>query len=381
MKRILIVFTTILSISSFAQFDIEASDFGTAGDTIIYNLDSAFTDNTDLKNTIGDSVIWDFSTLGSLLDDTVFFLNPSDLSGGSNFLNTDFGYSQNGLAIFMNVETNQARTKGISAVLSDFIDSSFVDSSILANLPENLNFKYQDDGLFYLDLPAEMNDTESGTIEGYASFFYGDTFSFDTTAGLYVDSIRVLEEVTFDSEIDGFGTAIMPDDEYYVIRQKVTYDRTYTVGGCTILPFLGCVWIDILELPVGLNQTEYRWFGEGQKFPIADIIEDSSGTISILRFQGDPAGLTVEEVDSISNLSIRNDLNSVFSLEKNGNEFIISLSTQKRFDISVFNIVGEEVYSEGDIKGKTKFSLNDKGIYLMTLQDENQNIQTIKITN
>lgn len=334
MKNLLLLFASILTFPLFAQFEINDVDFATVGDSVIYAIDSSFTDDLNNLDIVGDSAEWDFSELGIANEDTVFFLNPADISGGASFSSATFGYRQGLLSTFMDVNVSDVSILGVSTALSAFIDTNLLDTSFFGgNIPTSATFKYKNGGLFYLDLPAEYGDSDGGTAEGSFTFYYGDSIM-----GFYADSIRIKEDVTYDSEIDGAGVLKIPDGEYYAVRQNVWYTRTYSIG-VGPYPFIG--YLDVLPNVLRLTEHTYRFFGDYQKFPIVEINTDSAGTFNISRFQTQPPGsqVGVNEVLQTDNYTVRT-FPTHFAIELNTS--IVSFE--------VYNAVGQQL-EEGNVSG------------------------------
>lgn len=374
MKKLLLVLSTILYLQSFSQFIIEDEDFGTQGDTIFYGVDSSFTDDLDNINIFGDSVIWDFSQLSVAFEDTSLFLKPSDLLNGNYFSSSDFGYEGPLFNSFVSVSSSEVVIDGISNSLSGLIDTSFLDSTLLSSIPENVAFKYGA-GLHYLDLPASIGNFEEGEVEGNFSFYYGDSIM-----GFPADSIQIRETVEFTSFIDGFGTIVLPDDNYYSIRQNIEYKRTY---GVYVGVFIFGFWSGfqpVLPDAFSINEHTYRWFGENQKFPLVEINTDSAQTFLTSKFQTIPPGLNTVEADSVIALSSISNLYDIKLNISKTNKGLNINSDQLLEKISITDILGRSELISGINSKNIEINLEYNGVYIIQAETKQGDMITKKIS-
>ena len=384
MKKVLFSIFIIIHSVSIAQFVVEENDFPIVGDTVLYAIDSSFTDNLNNLDLVGDSLEWDFSELGVGREDTLLFVPPTSLQSGNIFASSDFGYRQNNFNFFMTVNQNSIKTIGMSTSISSIIDTTLLqdttlfDSSLASSIPENAAFRYFNGGLYYLDLPAELGDHDDGTAEGAFSFFYGDTFQLDTV-NLYIDSFRVKETVNYVSDVDGFGVLKLPYGDFYAIRQLVTYSRSYTIeayfDALQVIPNSPITFYSWVATPFGgfnVNEKTYRFHAKDQVFPLVEINTDSAGTFNISKFQTRPSGSQVGineyQTKKMYHISANNDL-------------IFIQGDKKIMKVEIIDMSGKVIESVTEMKNTTYIPFYHKGIYIVKVYDSENHIQVVKIIN
>lgn len=370
MKKILFVFTTFFISDVFSQYTIEETDFPLLGDALLYAVDSNYSDPINNLDLIGDSISWNFLDLVYGDEIPLSFEDRLNFIGGNLFSKAKYGYAEGDFNYFMATTINAAKVLGVSTKLSQFVDTNFFDSSLRENLPDDVVFKYDKGGLYYLDFPANMGDKSTGTSTGVFSFYFGDTLKFDTI-NVYVDSIRILENVDYNSKIDAFGTVIIPDGDYYAIRQNVTYKRNYTVEAGFQVPFIGFYWFDVpLPTEILINQQVYRWFGKHQKFPIIEVVSELSQNVMISRFQIKPSGSQVGVAEQIA---------TPFSLHIVDGVMQITTNVTAKY-ILITNSLGQVVKYKKPKSTTVNFNLIEKGVFYVSVFNADGSVSSKKVS-
>lgn len=98
------------------------------------------------------------------------------------------------------------------------------------------------------------------------------------------DSIRFAIEGEENRHVDAWGTCMMADTTYNVIRQKVVTEYSIKIEARAVVPFLGPLWINVttflpLPFPTRATVVRYDFLAEGVKQPIVTLNLDSAETI------------------------------------------------------------------------------------------------------
>lgn len=361
MKKLLLSIFTLSFFIANAQFIISESDFAVENDLILYATDSSFVD-TNLLQPTGQNATWDFTSLNSTSTDSTLFKNPSTLPDGSLFGGSNLAYNVAIFQYFIDKNATHINTVGFTGDILQFIDTSLIPNT---NLPDKLAIRYEDDGLYYINLDAQYGDTESGSVHGDFTFHYGNTYNVPGLGPVYIDSVRINEDVTFDSEIDGSGTVQLNSGTYYAIRQNANYIKTYSVDvrvRISTFPLI-YLWQGVPNVNFSINERNYRYFGVDQRFPIVEISREANGAFNISRFQ---TNITGPDTATYNHLGVYDNLgNAPKTYISNGNLHISSQEQLQR--VEIIDISGKIVEDINAIGLEFNRKFNWEGLYIVRI--------------
>ena len=373
MKKILLSIFTLSFLMANSQFIIDKGDFANQGDVIIYATDSSFADNTDQLDISGDNVVWDYRSLIAFSLDTMYFQDPAIFDAANALPNATITYNQDVYQNFLEINSNEVKYAGYSTLLATLIDTSLLPSG--TNLPSDVVFKYNNGGLPYVNLDAEVYDTDNGTVLGKFTAFYGDTFNIPGLGDTYIDSFRVNEDVTYEYEIDGNGVLILPDSlDFYVLRQNINYKKDYTVEiliNLSPIPgFPFWQWQAVPGIEFTIEERDYRFLGKYQKFPVLEIAIEANGAFTRSKYQLNPHG---------SQVSINKNLELDFNCFVSNNTLNI-YSTEKISSLEIMDLTGKIIESISVDNKSFSTDFNYKGIYIIRVITDN-NLYSTKVNN
>jgi len=332
---------SLITIYTFAQIVINRNDFGSIGDRLFYAIDSSLTDQLTPKKT-GTNITWDMSTsLKSNYYDTTDFVDPS----------TDPDAPE---------EANLVIIEGGEPTYV-FIDNAGV--KVIFPLPEFIGGNTAIINLTKFPLAyggVALKDSFITKLQGTPADFGQESLPFD--------SLRISIKVKTESEVDGWGTLILPNSSQDALRVKNTTSTTLKFEGK--LPFIG-TWINI---PLGDanagNQTVIAWYGKGKNYALVQAELDTLGNVASIRYQVPftyPNGLA--ENSNNNSLKI-----SVTPNPASENTFIQFESISNSVgSVYVYDITGKAVYTK-DITttvGKNSISIPvdslQNGLYFTTI--------------
>jgi hypothetical protein len=245
----LLIFSFLLKSTIYLQITIESSDLPQGGTT--YPLVNTIFMDFELLETNGSDVIWDASNVMPLGDASI---TPSSINDASITA-----------ALVFNSPFNTTYQCDF------FLPTEFPDLGIDLGVPlDGFNSFYQTDNNYYgiagiglssggFDLPVTYDDIDEIFPLPLA---FGETFSSSGAFALDLEGIlgywlNQTREVT----ADGWGTLILPNGSYEVLRVK-----TELVANDSII-------IEQLGEPFAIErlQTIYQWWGKGKGFPLLEV--------------------------------------------------------------------------------------------------------------
>ncbi len=273
-----------------AQITLTAANNYSVGEVYSYN----FVNATGISpGDSGENITWDFSTLSSptLISSTL--VDPSSLSGGSNFPNANIGVKDdvlNNESYYYTSPNAQGFYGAISNGSQGTTYVTYTDPQDWVQYP----MTYQD----------QFSDTFAGTVETSAVF----------------DRSGTAEVVA-----DGYGTLITPAGTYNnVIRLKTTMDYGDSFNGTPFITY---------------EETRYLWYDAGRGFPLM--------TLSMLN--GGGASINSLSYLEISPLATSSPLAQTLGLSVSPNpasdwiNIEYELTDQLAVNASIRNLMGQEV--------------------------------------
>jgi len=261
MKKIYTILLIAFSLNSFAQINVNSSDFGIVGDSIFLAVNNNPAANISVGGT--GQQTWDFSSIGFGGLDTISFINPQFTGFSSLFpMATEATGKDDGLTYF----NNNPAFRAIDGQTGDL----FGDGN-------NYAINYSPD-LTILNFPATYLDsflvsTSIDTIKD-TSIVIPPLFNFD--------SIRLKRTIIYDSKIDGYGLITTPGGTFNSIRQyrietQIDTIWTHTTGGSWALA------------PVNATATatvhKYIWYTNFEKYQVFEAeASGPGGNITTAKF-------------------------------------------------------------------------------------------------
>jgi hypothetical protein len=240
----------LLSVASSgtAQFVITSEDLPQGGTT--YDLSRGTTFSLGELDVTGEEVTWDFSGIIELDEAQQ---TPSDI-GDASFT---------ALLVFN------------SSFNPDYVSDYFVsvdvpDVGIDLGLPfDGFNQFFATSGEFYgvtgmgissggFDLPLAYSDIEEHFP---LPFSYGMTYEGTSAFGLDIpDTFAFSEDQSRSAEADGYGTLVLPDDTFEVLRVRTELTAANTIS----TELTG-------EIEFDREEVIYEWWAEGMGYPVLSI--------------------------------------------------------------------------------------------------------------
>ncbi len=275
-KGFLLIAASLVCLASFGQKTIEERDFGSVGDTAFMVSDEAYTGSV-LTGLSGDLIYWDFSFLADNSRDTILFVNPTSTTDGS-VNGSNLVTQETGLLELLNHWNKDANGISITAIGYEF-DFSILDT---ADTVRTVFIEYDNGGIPHASFLMEYQDLNLHFVEGQFAYPIQDTFMFDTIE-LYVDSVRLIDEVNVTDSINGYGVLYLPgNDTLEGLRQELDIIHNTTLE-IKVEIFSGVlIWLPLsdyldFELP-SADEHYVRYWVRGQSYPVLEFTYDTSGT-------------------------------------------------------------------------------------------------------
>jgi Secretion system C-terminal sorting domain len=274
---------------SFAQITVTNATFPSVGDTLRYQLD---VDPAGLNlGTAGvGNQTWDFTSLDGGPVQTTIWLAPDTGNGAANFPNAHLRTAnQDGSTFYRKTSTRL-----------DHLGTSGVD---LLNLGINTAVRYQP-ALPVRRAPQQFFDiytVESDLIWAVATGDLAD--SLLGQLGAFVDSFRFRIHTTRLDVVDAWGTCLIPNGSFPVLREKRTETTETSID---VHSFLG--WTDLSALLGGGGSnllgnigkdttTTFHFFSATEKAEIALVTLDNAGNAAqSVRFKYIPATVSIDDL-------------------------------------------------------------------------------------
>tara|TARA_B100000965_G_scaffold364361_1_gene347984 strand:- start:50 stop:1156 length:1107 start_codon:yes stop_codon:yes gene_type:complete len=356
-KTILILVFLFSSIFSFSQITVVASDLMMAGDEFYQGLD----DNPSIiLGTPGGNKNWNFSFLNAIDEDTISIVAPAGTPYASSYTNANLcmitsesGWSGTTINYtYMNKDNTGIYVLGES-------DAVLPAPTMFMPLP--LTY-----GSNHVDGPVSVEDQ---MYSGWQlNWYYPDTLAPLFTGGTChtIDSALVSASITNTFDVDGWGTATMPDgNDYDALRVMVEQDYTYTVQiYCTDT----------------LTGTGSGWFPGGGDSDLTNEIHFVSNhpdiRYSLVTLKMDSTYVESAAFLNSSALSSVNTIESnIFNVYPIPSSYDITIETNSLSDnnkYELFDLNGKPV-KENNFFQSAQINLSNlaKGTYLLKIHDEN----------
>lgn len=328
-KHILFAVCSFSVLTAFSQIVIEAADFPQPGFSFYQGADTLIPLSITQGNSGADQT-WDFSQLRTRQGDTVYFEDPANVPGGSDFPNAFLAVEQFGGWGFADSSNGVVEITGFAGDFSGFgLDMSvqFADPQTIFMFPATYLDSYLDTAI--IDVKMEAPPALVGQ------------------SPIPIDSIRFKRYSEISSEIDGHGTVLTPlspTQGYDALRQhNVEYSidsiwiKAQLLGGWGLLPgqLVG------FENPRVSTVNRYNYIIKEIGYYAVSLTANENDSIERATFVSDPSlccyGASVEEIDI-------KDSFRIFPNPAN-DEFVINMQITDKLVYTIFDITGKQVLS------------------------------------
>lgn len=368
MKKLILFAAISIGISADAQINLSNSIFPVAGDTLVRSETFSIGAAT-VTAASGTAQTWDFSYLTT---DATLYDSIRDASLGmafSDFPNTEIilpilGFG-NG---YVDVDTNAMTMVGAALDLFGMnFTAPFSDPQTLQTAPLNYG--------------SVLSDNHSLKFAQHIDSVPGLRQLVDQL-GLPIspDSIRLNIDGSTDLFVDAFGTVMLFDSTYSVLRQKVEVINEVKIEAY-VAAFGGGFWLDVTSsvsgiLPFPLNDTTFRYdfWADGYKIPVARFNMDGSGnTINSIEFKGFNPNTSVYNHSNFKNIDIFPNPSTAFLNIKTD----ISLN----YNAVIVDGMGRVIIEINNLNGNiNQLDITDlpKGNFFLILRSENGELLSTK---
>ncbi len=330
-KVILISVFSLMAICSFAQIIVTDNDMPAANDTIrlsttfdIQGLDPALT---------GTNYSWNFSTLTPNAQRIDTFFSVSS---------TPFAYQ-----FFFNNGIVYPNHKASFALRGVDIGIPQVPITEVFDYVKNSSTAYDNVG-FGSQINSIPSSTQNIPVDREYEFpmNYNDDHTSNSAYGITVPGFgfygQSLERI---DTVDGWGSLILPNGTYNVLRVK------------SILNKIDTTYIDLISLGTTIprpEEIEYKWLAAGTGLPMLKVVM-VAGNVTEIEYQDDFVAVSIEENRTINDITIfpnpaKNYLTIDFNATISGN-----------LKVSLKDISGKDVglvYNKFINTGENKLILN-----------------------
>lgn len=344
MKKLLLFTFVAIGLGATAQITVESTDFANAGDTVRVSYNSTI--NLSEVEVSGANVTWDFS---ALVQDSQTVLNY--VSVGDSPLPYQFAFN-NGF-LYPNHESNLAQS------MPDQDMMGFLTLTEVYNYYDNATGMYRHTGMganvsgaplpvrhdtidVVYDFPLNFNDTYSSRLYWEAEI---------PSLGYYSQYKRI------ENEVDAYGTVILPNRSYEVLRLKKTIQETDSVYSSQFS------FGSQFDLP---ESIEYHFIAKNEKTPVLKVIT-VGGVVREATYIDDY--IPTASIDNVESFELR--------LYPNPTNDLLHIS-----GINVNEVIVLDVFGKVVLKSKSSvidFKSLSQGAYFVRLRDGSGKVYTKKV--
>jgi hypothetical protein len=244
---------------SFGQISLQETDFANPNDTVRYS--QAMDQGIDFSTT-GPNNTWNFSSLtstgqyvknfnpigfGSILVQATFgFFAPQNYQASYFTQNTDLPIEFLSTFLPVSVSDLNAYTHSSSSKISSIGYSLSVNSQAVPFKSDTIETRYS--------LPLDYNDTYNS--RGYTLVDFNPVADF-----------KFKQHRQRSSSVDGWGSLILPNGTYNVLRLKHLINEIDSIY-LGVIPGFPATWIGTPPI----QTVEYEWIGESKKDVLLKIV-------------------------------------------------------------------------------------------------------------
>lgn len=355
-----LLFSLVLLVSTInAQITVSSSSLVSVGDTLFTGVDNNPI-NINLGSAGGDQS-WDFSSFDPAFYNMTEFIDVPDNDMSDAFPNAN-------MFVATGVDGGVYYRKDDGVIYEE-------GRTLLDPLTNEVPISFGNNGeSIFRTTPLEYQDVNE-TNFSYEIKFSGDLIPDTLLAGVPItpDSVRVTVENTRLSEVDAWGSLVLPDGTYQVLRER---NRVTTETIIEIKTFLGWLELDpallggLAEVFEPTSVGSYRFYADGVKEILAEITIDEDGIAT-------RAVIKAKDV-SASAIVLKSDESKVFVHPNpsygNVNFEFVNLK-RGYYRVHVSNILGKSLYNQKfwidqNARINEDLSFLSKGTYIYTITNE-----------
>ena len=350
---------------SFGQISLQETDFANPNDTVRYS--QAMDQGIDFSTT-GPNNTWNFSSLtstgqyvknfnpigfGSILVQATFgFFAPQNYQASYFTQNTDLPVELLSTFLPVSVSDLNAYTHSSSSKISSIGYSLSVNSQAVPFKSDTIETRYS--------LPLDYNDSYNS--RGYTLVDFNPVADF-----------KFKQHRQRSSVVDGWGSLILPNGTYNVLRLKHQINEIDSIY-LGVIPGFPATWIGTPPI----QTVEYEWIGESKKDVLLKIVTSiTNGTEQV-------QSIDYQDSYSASGLYDQGD-GLYFSLVPNPAENKLTITSSSSIsDYEIYDITGKLISQKNSIDvSKLEIDISELliGSYFISLNSENtsKKIKFIKL--
>jgi hypothetical protein len=341
MKKSLLFLSFLFYIASVgAQITLNSSDMPSENDSYLVSNSLLLSFNGE---DTGEDYIWDFSDLNSLSQDSLNYVDISDLSFIYQFVfNNPF-------------DPESQASEGLSLTAIDLIPTIQIEDAYLFTKNSSTKLEEVGYGVTYTGLPFPIQYEDKKTLYEFP-LNYGDSTGDSYAFNVSVPNLAYLGEVGNRAyEVDGWGTLISPFGTFDVLRTRIENN------------FEDSIYIDSTGtgFTIPRSLVIYEWLGEDTGVPLLQITTEMGIVTSVIYQDSLQVATGLEQVQK-ETYALKvypqpaDDLVNI-KLDK---------ATIDKLFVRVYDLSGKEVLQEELMAGQL-FHLNvsslNAGVYMMEL--------------
>jgi len=344
MKKILHLSLSFLTTIVFGQVTYLSTDFANVGYSQFVSSSLNDADYNFVET--GANFSWNYNGLSAINQENVGFINPNDTGYKTNWcllngylFNCNSQFDQN-----FNLATELGSNLGIEGLPIDNIFSHLRKTS--SNLQNRMIGVEFDNNGTLVKIP--LSYTNPDTIYEFP-FTYNSAntsnslLNFDATALGFPVNINITQ--TRVNLVEGWGSLTTPFGTFaQVLKMKTTINGVATIvndGETTTTSF---------------SSIEYKWFDKAHGIPVLEVsgpVVDGNWTAATIRYIDNELSTNTQNLDRVV----------IYPNPTNG-ELFINLSKEQIKNISVVNLLGQEVGQSLDL------SHLNTGFYIVNIETD-----------
>lgn len=294
MKKLLIIAGFLMPLGVCAQIQINETDMPLGG--VDYKSYTTAVVNGDYAAT-GANYSWDFSDLSYESEDTLQFL---PMSAVPSMLVTAFNLFAGANPANLAISMGEMDTEGSPLP----IESGYVFYANNTTGYKNLGF-----GMILSGFPVPIKYDNPDVVYQFP-LDYQDTYSSQSYLEMNIPNLFFYStDIQRSSEVDGWGTIVLPGDTFEVLRVKSTIIQNDSI------------YIDSIGAGFAIPEqiiTVYSWLAKNQGIPVLEINESdlvASATFTSIATVGAPE-LNIPEENFQAWVSASNEISFRFNTKK-----------------------------------------------------------------
>ncbi|MEI6815975.1 MAG: T9SS type A sorting domain-containing protein [Bacteroidota bacterium] len=258
MKKIITFILLVVGIAhANAQITLSQADFGGITFHCLQSRDTLVDTAQIHVGAPGTNMTWNFMALHNNGLDSLIFMDPAATPYASNFATANVAFRQASSPGVFNF-VNSAST-GVTVLGQGLNQGNITNTTPNEAVPIN-------PPMTFMNFPGTYNSTFSGSSHG--TIWIDSTFTYSIFT---VDTTRDEHHITYSSTIDAWGTITTQLGTFPALRQKYI---EYTLD--SIFVHTTTIGWQFSTIIIKDSSFIYRWFTNGQGYPIAELKLDTT---------------------------------------------------------------------------------------------------------